>query len=124
MRRLRRVIVETPFRGKTHDEQARNIAYARACAQDCLLKHNEAPFLSHLLYTQPGILDDDNAAERQRGISAGFAWGEVAAATIVYTDFGISPGMQMGIDEAKELEHPIEYRTLPNFHWPVVPYAI
>lgn len=109
---LKPVIVETRFRGRTPKEELRNIEYARACAHDCLVNHSEAPFLSHLLYTQPGILDDTIPTERQLGIDAGLAIGALMQATIVYTDLGISTGMQYGIDNAKKAGRPIIYRTL------------
>ena len=48
------VVLESPFAGNVE----MNIHYARACMADCLAR-GEAPFASHLLYTQPGILDDD-----------------------------------------------------------------
>ena len=46
------------------------------------------------------------------GIAAGFAWREVADYTVVYNDLGISKGMEYGIAHAKELGHPIIYRSL------------
>lgn len=55
---MRMVIVESPYAGDIE----RNVAYARACIADCL-KRGEAPFASHLLYTQPGVLDDGVPAE-------------------------------------------------------------
>jgi hypothetical protein len=118
---MRRVTLETPYRGKNSDELARNIAYAKACVLDCF-EHDEAAFASHLHY--PGILDDNIPTERQLGIEAGLLWGEAAEATVCYIDFGISPGMELGIEDAKKHNRPIEYRTLPNFHWPTVPYTI
>ena len=111
----KRVIVETPFKGKNKAEEERNIAYARACARDCLVTHNEAPFLSHLLYTQEGILQDNIDEERWHGSNAGLAWGEVAEATVVYIDLGTSVGMQYGIANAVQATRPIFYRELPNF---------
>ena len=110
---VKRVIVETPFKGKNQEEQQKNIEYARACAHDCLVNHNEAPFLSHLLYTQEGILNDSIPEERQHGIDAGLAWGEVADATVVYIDLGISKGMSYGIANARELCRPVIFRKLP-----------
>jgi hypothetical protein len=104
---MRLVIVESPYAG---DVEA-NLKYARSALCDCLLK-GEAPFASHLLYTQPGILRDEVIEERQWGIDAGLAWGAVAAATVVYTDRGISRGMEYGIAAAKVAGRPIEYRTL------------
>jgi hypothetical protein len=109
----RLVVVESPFKGETPSEQEANIQYARLCLHDCLMR-GEAPFASHLLYTQPTVLNDALPQERQHGIEAGFAWRYVAQATVVYTDRGISEGMQYGIDHAREIGQEIEFRTLPE----------
>lgn len=110
---MKLVIVESPFATTEPELLGRNIKYARQCVRDSVLR-GEAPIASHLLYTQPGILDDTIPEERQLGIECGLAWRKVAEATIVYTDFGISRGMQYGIDDAKKHNRPIEYRTLPQ----------
>lgn len=107
---MRLVIIESPFAG-TPLEVERNVAYARACVRDSLMQ-GEAPIASHLLYTQPGILIDDIPAERKLGISAGLEWRRVAEATVVYCDFGISPGMEHGIRLAQAAGNPVEYRTI------------
>lgn len=104
---MRRVIVESPYAG----DVARNVAYAQLCLADCL-KRGEAPFASHLLYTQPNVLDDTVPEQRKLGIEAGFVWGEVAEAVVVYQDLGISSGMQAGIDRASRQGLPIEYRNI------------
>lgn len=104
---MRRVIVESPFAG---DVEA-NLTYARACLRDCLMR-GEAPFASHALYTQTGILDDDIEVERIHGINAGHAWMHGAHAVVVYQDRGISKGMEQGINSARINGLPIEYRTL------------
>jgi hypothetical protein len=101
------VIVESPFEGDT----ARNEAYARRCVKDCI-DRGEAPFASHLLYTQPGVLRDDLPEERRLGIAAGLAVAERADLTVVYTDLGISQGMEYGIDHAEQCGRPVEYRTI------------
>ncbi len=104
---MRRVILESPYAGNVEA----NVAYARACMRDCLAR-GEAPLASHLLYTQEGILCDDHGPSRTLGIEAGLEWGCVAHATVVYTDRGITTGMQYGIDRAiKEGRH-VEYRSL------------
>jgi hypothetical protein len=116
---MRLVIIESPFAAPTPDGVERNLKYLRACLHDSL-KRGEAPFASHAIYTQPGVLDDNIPAERERGIRAGFAWREMACATAVYTDLGVSRGMEYGIEAAKRVAeanakiggHPIEYRTL------------
>jgi hypothetical protein len=106
-RRPRLVILESPYAG---DVEA-NVAYARACVRDSLLR-GEAPIASHLLYTQPGVLDDDVPAERQQGIDAGLAWRAVAECSVVYTDWGISRGMEYGIKAAEDAGVPVEYRSI------------
>ena len=104
---MRRVILETPYAGDIE----RNIRYARECMRDCLLR-GEAPYASHLLYTQEGVLDDNSKEERKLGIEAGFLWREPADATVVYSDHGISGGMQLGIEDAEQKGRPVEYRRL------------
>lgn len=76
------------------------------------LGRGEAPIASHLLYTQPGVLQDGDPFERQWGIDAGLAWGRVADATVVYIDRGISRGMNLGIVAAMAAGRPVEYRSL------------
>lgn len=105
--RLRLVFVESPYAGDVEANQN----YARACMSDCL-KRGEAPFACHLLYTQEGVLDDDKPEERNLGMRAGMAWGNMAEATVVYTDRGISTGMQYGIKQAEQEGRLVEYRSL------------
>lgn len=104
---MRLVIIESPYAGDVE----RNVEYARKCVRDSLSR-NEAPIASHLLYTQPGILNDDIPTERQWGIDAGLAWRQVAEASVVYEDYGLSKGMQYGIEAAVRAGIPIEYRKL------------
>lgn len=101
------VILESPYAG---DVEA-NLAYGRQCMADCLSR-GEAPFASHLLYTQPGVLDDTKESERALGIAAGFVWGKLAQKVVVYTDRGISRGMELGVINARANGLDIEYRTL------------
>lgn len=106
---MRCVLLESPFAG----DIPANIAYARACVRDCLLR-GESPIASHLLYTQDSILNDSDPIERARGINAGHAWMHRADAVVVYTDRGISSGMRAGIDMAAFHGKPVEYRVLPE----------
>ncbi len=109
---LKFVDIETPYAAPTADGITKNIRYARACMRDCLLRE-EIPFASHLLYTQTGILDDNLPHERERGIMAGKAMIEkLNATTVVYTDLGMSRGMEFGIEMAKKSGREIEYRSL------------
>lgn len=123
-------IIESPYAAKNADGSwdaigvEINVEYARACMRDSLLR-GEAPFTSHLLYTQAGVLRDQFPEERELGITAGFEFKRVAAVIAVYTDLGISPGMQWSIDieraaivETSEGHHPsvrLQMRSLPEW---------
>lgn len=111
---MKLVIIESPYAG----EVERNVAYARACVRDAL-RRGESPIASHLLYTQDGILNDDDLGERKAGIDAGHAWMKVCDIVAVYRDHGVSAGMRAGIRIANRLKVPVEFRYLPN--WQVEP---
>lgn len=102
---MKLVIIESPYSGAT----AANKEYARDALLDCL-QRGEAPLASHLLYTQ--VLDDTIPNERAQGMAAGWAWIGQADKVAVYTDFGITPGMQQGIDLAVGRGLEVEYREL------------
>lgn len=104
---MKKVVIESPFSGDTET----NIAYARACMRDSLLR-GEAPLASHLLYTQEGILDDTVLNEREQGMEAGIAWSQLADLCAVYIDLGVSLGMERGIERAVFYDIPIETRSL------------
>lgn len=57
------VYVESPYSSDTSEGRNDRIEYARKAMQDCLKRH-EAPFVSHLLYTQVPyrgfVADSDN----------------------------------------------------------------
>ena len=102
---MKLVIIESPYAGNVEE----NVAYAKKCLLDSL-RRGEAPFASHLLYTQ--VLDDLLPEERTLGMLAGFQWGEKADLCAVYTDNGISNGMMKGVAEAARNKIPVECRTL------------
>lgn len=103
----RLTVIESPLAGNV----ALNVAYAKAAMMDCF-ERGEAPFASHLLYAQSGLLDDASPIERGRGIIAGLEWGRFADRCAVYTDLGISSGMGLGIASAQSHGVRIEFRTL------------
>lgn len=107
---MKRVVIESPF-GGTDEEVRRNIKYARACITDSL-KRGEAPYASHLFFTQPGILDENIPEERKLGINAGFEITRDFDLTAVYCDLGKSKGMLYGIEKAAFYNRPIEERYL------------
>tara|TARA_R100000781_G_scaffold114597_2_gene85837 strand:+ start:593 stop:913 length:321 start_codon:yes stop_codon:yes gene_type:complete len=103
------VIIESPYMGNVKS----NVAYARKCMSDSLLR-GESPFASHLLYTQ--VLDDTKEIERLTGMSRAFNWYRHADLMAVYTDKGISKGMEMGMEVAEQFKIKIEYRKLDGNH--------
>jgi hypothetical protein len=107
-------ILESPFAGPTQDIIDRNVAYARAGMRSCLTG-GMATYASHLLYTQPGVLDDTVPAERTLGIEAGLAWGSRAEVSVITPDLGISGGMVWGIRRAISEGRPLLFRSLPEF---------
>lgn len=109
-RRFRPVILESPYAGNLK----RNLRYARAAMRDCLLRW-EAPFASHLLYTQENVLSDDDPIERKLGIQAGFEWRRLASATVVYIDLGVTEGMRQGIRDSERRSVPVEIRNLKGW---------
>jgi len=106
------VIVESPYQGDidTH------IEYARRAMQDSLCK-DEAPILSHLLYTQDptrGFLDDNEGGliSRDVGIAAGYAWWFAAERVVFYMDYGMSPGMEKAWSRALDFNVPVMRRWI------------
>lgn len=108
---MRLVILESPYAAATEDRREAHVRYAWDAMLDCL-RREEAPLASHLLYTQPGILDDADPAQRALGIEAGLAWGRKADATVVYVGFDVSPGMRAGILRAHQEGRPVEFRLV------------
>ena len=102
---MKLVIIESPYKGNVEE----NIEYAKQCMLDSI-KRGECPFASHLLYTQ--VLDDSNADERSSGIALGMEVTKRADLVAIYTDNGVTQGMDLGLRFAKENNIKFEYRTL------------
>lgn len=110
---MRKVVLESPYAGKTPEEINRNVSYAKLALRDSLLR-GEAPLMSHLLHTQ--VLNDSIPAHRKMGIEAGHAWIEHADAVIVCSDYGVSKGMQIAVELANKLGIPVHARFLLENH--------
>ena len=115
---MKLVIIESPYAADTPEGVAANVDYARRCVADSLAR-GEAPFASHLLYTQEGILDDTIPEQRTQGIRAGFAWGVCADLRAFYVDRGMSAGMALALMELRKLGREYETRML-DWELPVV----
>lgn len=101
---MRLVVIESPYAG----DVPRNMLYARQAMRDSL-QRGEAPFASHLLYTQPGVLDDAKLEERMLGITCGLAWARKAGLSVFYTDLGWSNGMLAALHDFN-LKHNYPFR--------------
>jgi hypothetical protein len=108
---LRLVVIESPLSAHTRAGIERNKDYAKECMRDSL-RRGEAPYASHLLFDQPGILDDTIPLQREQGIMAGFAWGERAERVAFYVDLGISSGMLRGFERAIHTDADVVVRSL------------
>lgn len=108
---MKLVIIESPFAADTKERAELHLRYARAALRDSL-DRGEAPFASHLLYTQ--VLDDNDPSERAAGIEAGLTWGAYANTVAVYEDIGISPGMRIGIEAAEKRGASVFFRKLDH----------
>lgn len=108
---MKLVIIESPYQGGSLEATAANVEYAKRCVKHALAR-GEAPYASHLFFTQPGILDDLVPEERTLGIEAGFAWGRAADIVAFYIDRGMSKGMFAGYAAANARGANIEFRSL------------
>ncbi len=104
---MRLVLLESPYAG----DIAENERYARKCLRNCVLR-GDAAIASHLLYTQPGVLADNDPDERALGIAAGLAWRDVAEVSVFYTDRGWSKGMNAALLSAIKEGKGYELRSL------------
>ena len=114
---MKRVIIESPYAGKSDTDIYLNEVYGELCMRDCLKNHNEAPYASHLLYTRKYVLRDKDKAERKLGIEAGFFWRDVAEKTVFYMDLGMTTGMKQGIDDCEAKDKPFEVRHIHPELW-------
>jgi hypothetical protein len=85
--------------------------------RDSIVNHNEAPFASHLLYTQPHILNEHIPEEREIGINTGLEFTRATERTVMYTDLGITKGMEKAIASAEINGVEVEIRKLSNSDW-------
>lgn len=89
------VYICSPYRG----EVERNTEYARQLTRTALDNYF-VPITPHLYMTQ--VLDEDNEAERRKGMAAGLELLKACKYILVGTKYGISSGMKEEIWEAKK----------------------
>ena len=96
----RKVYVASRYAGDVAANTAAAIGYCRRVIQDGYM-----PIASHLLY--PQILNDNNPAERELGLSFGLALLQMCDEVWVFGK--VSKGMTSEIEEAKRLKKQIRY---------------
>jgi hypothetical protein len=104
---MRRVVIASPWAGDEHTHEA----YALACLQDSILR-GEAPIVPHLYLTR--VLADSGDG-RKIGMRIGAHLIRGAQALAVYTDLGISAGMNGEITVAERAGVKVEKRTVPTW---------
>jgi acid stress-induced BolA-like protein IbaG/YrbA len=110
---MRIVVCESPYRATSEWQLRLNLAYARALVERVTLR-GDSPVASHLLITQ--ALDDRDPVARQRGIWAGLYLLRVADVHAFGIDLGISDGMRIGMEKAKQ--HPsVIYEEISLPEW-------
>jgi hypothetical protein len=112
---MKLTVVESPLRGAVpascptwlaplveRIERERNRHYAFECMR-AELRCGRAPYASHVLFDQPGLLDDATPKERALGMDVGQAWSAVGHERIFFGDRGLSSGMRYGSTKAREI---------------------
>lgn len=99
------VIIESPFAG----DMIANAEYLKRACLDCLARH-EVPFASHGFF--PHFLNELDFQHRELGLTAGYAFWELAVKIVFYRDRGVSSGMQRAYERAAKLNIPTEDRFL------------
>src|SRR4051812_14464173 len=105
---MKRVVILSPYKG----DIAENVEYAWRCVIDSM-KRGEAPWASHLFYTQ--IMEDSDPAQRSLGFACEAVWirGEIFVA--FYLDRGISKGIiktKNMFSKTPKILFPIEMRKI------------
>ena len=112
---MKLVAVESPYGSPDPKILRRNILYARMCLRDSLERSGdvqEAPWCSHLVYPQPGVLDEQNPQGRRLGLDISGAWGDRAEARAIYQDLGLSGGVEEAVERARTLGQQVDLRHL------------
>jgi hypothetical protein len=111
------VMVESPYSASERYTIEDNVAYAIECMRDSYTR-GEAPMLTHLLYTRipSGHVSDHDpnhkCMDREYGLQCAHEWRKVCSKTVLYTDHGISSGMERAEKEAIDLGQEVERRNL------------
>ena len=98
---MKRIFVCSPYAGNVEA----NVKIAEDICKD-MVRLGYAPFAPHLFYTR--FLDDGNITDRKLGIICGQTFMEICDEVCLYSQNGISDGMNSDLDYAKSLGKPIK----------------
>lgn len=116
------VLIESPLSESNGEPFFKNIYYAQMCMLYAL-RCGAAPMATHLEWTQcPGakqifVPDDDTEnlnIGRNNALIAGDKIRSMVEEVWIFTDLGISSGMQHGIDHARQIKKPVREMHLPK----------
>lgn len=105
---FRTVVLESPYKATESHSVEQHQVYLVHCLSDARSRWEE-PYASHEGLTG----DDDDELARQIGIRRGWAIGDKLDACVVYSDFGVTPGMSQSIAHYEQMGKPVEWRKLP-----------
>ena len=101
----RTVFVCSPYRADTAIERQAHLDIAvRICRR--VLRWGDIPLAPHLLYPAYGLLNDDDPAERERGLAINRRWIEQCDVLVYYAP-KITSGMQLELKVARALNKTI-----------------
>lgn len=103
------VLIVSPFVQEDPANASKMMRYAERATRDSLLK-NEAPLATHVFY--PSVISTKNPIERDTGLQSQLSWVKGCDVVAAYIDFGITPAMQVVLNQAILKSKRIEYRTI------------
>ena len=102
---MKLVVIESPYAGDTEEPPLPSgLPAAQPDARRGTVREPRA--------VHPAWVLDDNVPGRNLGISSGLEWASQAFVCAVYTDLGISAGMELGISQARLNGMLVEHRSL------------
>lgn len=105
-------ILVTPFMSEDPAMASRAYRYAMRAVQDSI-RRGEAPMATHAFFYES--LSYKNPVERDIGLQCQLSWLKRAELVVVYTDGGITPGMQTIINSGEIKNKRMEYRSIGSF---------
>lgn len=121
---MQTVTLESPYAATKKHTVEEHISYAQECVE-ALLREGLAPFASHLLYTQPGVLDDNSPKDRALGIEAGLTLAEKTDMRVFAVDYGMSRGMLTALERTKGQQLGVmAHKIAPKKLFKVIEYQI